>query len=527
MKNTGDPSGIMEVMKRASKGGLITIGFIGGSITQGAIVSDEALCYAARVFKWWKDSFPNAAVRYVNAGIGATTSQFGVARVPYDLLKYDPDFVIVEYSVNDNDEVLDGFIDNNTNKDRSALFRETYEGLIRKIMSYRTRSGHTPAILIVHSVKYDNGRNAEEIHSEIGRHYGIPCISMKELIYDRLNPGVKADTKADAIPGTEAGAITNANVNGDAGRDRLANVKTEDITQDMLHPNDTGHGIVAGFITDYLSGLKLENENREREEAGKRRKREPDKAADDPEITGLPPALTDNKYENVTRYNRLNINPVLNGFTADDTPVMKPFEINTCYGTEEIMETNDDPVLSSEVRDVFKNGWTASKKGDSISFEFAGTELLLMYRKSVKKPAPVAYAVIDGDEAGRIRLDANFDEDWGDKAFMATLMYHGRICKDGMFPEDADGRDGYSATADRKNVSSKAEQDDSKTYVPDNENAVKERFTKEWNGETESNERFIKERNDVNKKHTLTVTVEEADNCMSDFYLLNVIGKLQ
>ena len=551
MKNAGDPSGIMEVMKRASKGRPITIGFIGGSITQGAIVSDEALCYAARVFKWWKDSFPNAAVRYVNAGIGATTSQFGVARVPYDLLKYDPDFVIVEYSVNDNDEVLDGFIDNNTNKDRSALFRETYEGLIRKIMSYRTGSGHTPAILIVHSVKYDNGRNAEEIHSGIGRHYGIPCISMKELIYDRLNPGVKADTEADeesdnktdakpdikageepdnrtdAKSGTEAGAITNANVNGDSGRDRLVNVKTEDITQDMLHPNDIGHGIVAGFITDYLSGLKSENENREREEARKRRKREPDKAADDPEITGLPPALTDNKYENVTRYNRLNINPVLNGFTADDTPVMKPLEINTCYGTEEIMETNDDPVLSSEVRDVFKNGWTASKKGDSISFEFAGTELSLMYRKTVNKPAPVAYAVIDGDEAGRIRLDANFDEDWGDKAFMATLMYHGRICKDGMFPEEADGRAGYSAAADRKNVSSKSEQDDSKTYVPDNENGAKERFTKEWNGETGSNERFVKERNDVNKKHTLTVTVEEADNCISDFYLLNVIGELQ
>ena len=96
-----------------------------------------------------------------------------------------------------------------------------------------------------------------------------------------------------------------------------------------------------------------------------------------------------------------------------------------------------------------------------------------------------------------------------------------------MFPEEADGRAGYSAAADRKNVSSKAEQDDSKTYVPDNENAVKERFTKEWNGETGSNERFVKERNDVNKKHTLTVTVEEADNCISDFYLLNVIGELQ
>lgn len=527
MKNTGDPSGIMEVMKRASKGGLINIGFIGGSITQGAIVSDEALCYAARVFKWWKDSFPNAAVRYVNAGIGATTSQFGVARVSDDLLKYDPDFVIVEYSVNDNDEVLDGFIDNNTNKDRSALFRETYEGLIRRILSHRTGSGHTPAILIVHSVKYDNGRNAEEIHSEIGRHYGIPCISMKELIYDRLNPGAKADAEADAISDTKAGAITNANVNGDAGRDRLANVKTEDITQDMLHPNDLGHGIVAGFITDYLSGLKPENENREREESRKCIRTEPDTAEEQADLRQLPPALTANKYENLNRYNRLNAKPVLKGFVEDDTPVVKSFEINTGYDAENNMKTDDDPVLSSEVRDVFKNGWTASKKGDSISFEFAGTELSLMYRKSVNKPAPIAYAVIDGDEAGRIRLDANFDEDWGDKAFMATLMYHGRICKDGMFPEDTDGRAGYSMAADRKNVSCKAEQDDSKTDVPDNENDVKERFTKEWNGETGSNERFIKERNDVNKKHTLTVTVEEADNCISDFYLLNVIGELQ
>ncbi len=484
MKYAGDPSGIMEVMKRASKGGLITIGSIGGSITQGAIVSDEALCYAARVFKWWKDSFPQAAVRYVNAGIGATTSQFGVARVTDDLLKYDPDFVIVEYSVNDNDEILDGFIDNNcTRRDRSVLFRETYEGLIRKIMSYRTSSGHTPAILIVHSVKYDNGRNAEEIHSEIGRHYGIPCISMKELIYDRLNPG----------------AITNANVSGDAGRDRLANVKTEDITQDMLHPNDLGHGIVAAFITDYLSGLKPENENREREESRKCIRTEPDTAEEQADLRQLPPALTANKYENLNRYNRLNAKPLLKGFVEDDTPVVKSFEINTGYDAENIMKTDDDPVLSSEVRDVFKNGWTASNKGDSIIFEFMGTELSLMYRKSVDKPAPVAYAVIDGDEENRIRLDANFDEDWGNKAFMATIMYHGRICKDGMFPEETDGIAGYSAAGDRKDAGCKAEPDGNIPEDPDNENS----------------------------KHTLTVTVEEADNCVSDFYLINLTGKLQ
>jgi lysophospholipase L1-like esterase len=38
---------------------------------------------------------------YINAGIGGTTSQFGVTRVENYLLCYHPDFVIVEFSVND------------------------------------------------------------------------------------------------------------------------------------------------------------------------------------------------------------------------------------------------------------------------------------------------------------------------------------------------------------------------------------------------------------------------------------------
>ena len=39
---------------------------------------------------------------------------------------------------------------------------------------------------------------------------------------------------------------------------------------------------------------------------------------------------------------------------------------------------------------------------------------MLQYRKTINKPAPVAYAVIDGDRQNKVLLDANFDEDWGD-----------------------------------------------------------------------------------------------------------------
>ena len=100
--NRGNQARIKNVMKRAIAGEKITLGFLGGSITQGSLSSTPETCYAYLVYDWWRKTFPNAEFVYLNAGIGGTTSQFGVARVESDLLRYKPDFVIVEFSVNDD-----------------------------------------------------------------------------------------------------------------------------------------------------------------------------------------------------------------------------------------------------------------------------------------------------------------------------------------------------------------------------------------------------------------------------------------
>ena len=42
--------------------------------TQGAGASNADKCYARLVFDWWSRTYPQASFRYVNAGIGATTS---------------------------------------------------------------------------------------------------------------------------------------------------------------------------------------------------------------------------------------------------------------------------------------------------------------------------------------------------------------------------------------------------------------------------------------------------------------------
>ena len=96
-------------------------GIFGGSITQDSLATKHEYCYAYRVFQWWEKTFPKAKLHYVNGGIGGTTSHYGVSRVVTDMLMYQPDFVVVDFSVNDEPE---------------KFFQETYEGLVRRMLTW-------------------------------------------------------------------------------------------------------------------------------------------------------------------------------------------------------------------------------------------------------------------------------------------------------------------------------------------------------------------------------------------------------
>ena len=339
--NVGDVSRMKEVMARAKRGGRLVIGFIGGSITQGSLSSTPQTCYAYRVYTWWKETFPQAEFVYCNAGIGGTTSEFGAARVGTDLLAERPAFVIVEFSVND---------------ESTEHFKETYEGLVRKILG----AAWNPAVLLVHNVFYHNGANAQVMHAAIGRHYDLPSVSMQNSIY----------------PEVVAGRIEN-----------------RAITPDDLHPNDEGHARVASVITYFLEQVrsgKLTGSNASFAPGAK-----------------LPVPLTKNAYEDSVRIRNAAApdmaglqQPTLDGFTPDET-------------------------AQNEITDCFRYGWTAKKTGDAITFLVEGSCIAVQYRKSVKLPAPVALAIVDDDTEHAVRLDANFDEDWGDSLTLTPVMVHG------------------------------------------------------------------------------------------------------
>ena len=159
-------------------------------------------------------------------------------------------------------------------------------------------------------------------------------------------------------------------------------LENRSITPDDLHPNDYGHELVASVISNFLERVLTDADNEEQEFA----------------FPKTP--MTRNAYERSVRYRNDNCNPVLKGFEIDSEP-------------------------QNGITDIFKKGWTAALNGASITFEVEGSCIGVQYRKTMQLPAPVAELILDGDEDHPFRLDANFDETWGDKLVLDTVLDHG------------------------------------------------------------------------------------------------------
>ncbi|MGN0643283.1 MAG: SGNH/GDSL hydrolase family protein [Huintestinicola sp.] len=200
--NEGNKSRIAAAMKKAESGESITVGVIGGSITQGTAASTSSNCYAELFHSYWAEKFPQSEVKFVNAGIGGTNSYLGVNRVDDMLLDENPDVVVVEFSVNDTDKVMNKY---------------SYDSLVRKILCAESQ----PGVILLFTTQED-GTSLQDVHIEIGTAYDLPMISYKNVVYPEVAAGT-LDWKA--------------------------------ISPDNIHPNDAGHSIIGQLLSRYLDGV--------------------------------------------------------------------------------------------------------------------------------------------------------------------------------------------------------------------------------------------------------------------------------
>ena len=201
--NQGNITRLANAMVKAANGEEITIAYLGGSITDGSSASPQATkCYAYLSHEWWTETFPDATVNYVNAGIGATDSYLGVHRVQSDVLDYNPDVVIVEFSVNDYKQVNE----------------ESYESLIRRILSWESE----PAVICLFLTQ-ESFSDYQSVHQVLAYKAEVPMISYRNVLYNCVEAGTLSWSDVGATDGT--------------------------------HPVNAGHALIANLLTNFYRSV--------------------------------------------------------------------------------------------------------------------------------------------------------------------------------------------------------------------------------------------------------------------------------
>lgn len=175
--STGNNARLKNAIAKARNGEDVTLAYIGGSITEGALASPNSKCYAevsANAFAKAYGKGDGSNVHFINAGMSGTPSDIGVVRYNRDVINRlpegsdHPDVLFIEFAVNDYGTATKG---------------GGYEGLIRQAL----KSGS--AVVLIFSVFQSSagGRVMENSYRPYGEYYNLPMISMGDSIISYFN----------------------------------------------------------------------------------------------------------------------------------------------------------------------------------------------------------------------------------------------------------------------------------------------------------------------------------------------------
>ena len=207
----GDENYLGAVFGQVKACGKLKIAFLGGSITQGCHATAENRRFASLLAEKL-GGLLGAEVEMLNAGIGATDSLFGCARARRQVLPFEPDVVVVDFTVNDA---------------CGEIYKESFESLVRLLLS----DANVKAVVVLENCFFDGRENARRLHSEVAAHYGLPVVDTA-LFFDQA---------------MESGEHTAC-----------------ELSTDLLHPTDLGHGYIAQMLCELFAAAKERFESDEK-----------------------------------------------------------------------------------------------------------------------------------------------------------------------------------------------------------------------------------------------------------------------
>lgn len=208
LESGGNNTRLIEMMKKAQVGGEYTIACYGGSITYGALLGHENERFGELVVSWFRKTFPKSRFNYINSGLGASNTEMGCYRIERDLLRFKPDFVIVDFAVNtSNVEDVYG----------------TYSTILYKILTSEKKPA-VCAINFTYALKDAVGYFPDINIPKSGllraqSEFNIPTLNYHKYVWQKIFAG---------------------------------EISWPDFNADYIHPNKYGHNIAASLIKAYL-----------------------------------------------------------------------------------------------------------------------------------------------------------------------------------------------------------------------------------------------------------------------------------
>lgn len=162
--------GLPNFFQKLKAGKKVTVGCIGGSITNGGM-------WRHKLLDWLKSEYPQAELSQVNAAMGGTGPDFGACRIGDHLLVHNPDIVFIEYRVNNG----------------GAFQGRALEGLIPQIWKHDPNTEicivYTISSGMIPDIQQGRQNNAGKYMEPVANHYGITSIEMGLEVVKQLNDG--------------------------------------------------------------------------------------------------------------------------------------------------------------------------------------------------------------------------------------------------------------------------------------------------------------------------------------------------
>ena len=185
-----------KFIKIIQKGEELTIAAIGDSFTYGWGVTKGYLCSLREMIS---DKYPGAKINLINGGSPGDTAKGGVYRVWQDVIRHNPDLVIIQFGLND---LYSGF-----------GTEEFYQNLARIVKDIKEKT-ESEIILVTSTTVEDKEQNKiiYTFYDQIvacGKEFKVPVVKVHEYWEKRIAMGSSFPflVQNDGIHPNEAGHL--------------------------------------------------------------------------------------------------------------------------------------------------------------------------------------------------------------------------------------------------------------------------------------------------------------------------------